>query len=54
MNERLRYRLGLRSSNAARPYRNRAREAKVNPPWWDDQLIDDIHDYVYEDDVDGD
>jgi hypothetical protein len=41
--ERLRRRLELRRSSAAVPHRNRFREAKVDPPWWDD-----IHDFVGE------
>lgn len=53
MNERLRYRLGLRSSNAARPYRNRAREAKVNPPWDADDWRDMSVGEDFEDDRSG-
>lgn len=33
LTERLRYRLGLRSSNAARPYRNRYRERHDGSDW---------------------
>lgn len=48
MNERLRYRLGLRASNAAAPWRNRFREAKIDPPWL---FPDDFHDlYVTDED----
>lgn len=64
MNERLRRRLDWRRSNATAPRRNRYRESKVNPPWWDDfwdtadraqaDWVQHIHDHVWEDDVDGD
>lgn len=40
MGERLRYRLGLRSSNAAARHRNRYRENKVDPPWDADDFRD--------------
>lgn len=40
VSERLRYRLGLRASNAAVPHRNRYREARVDPPWEADDFRD--------------
>lgn len=43
MNDRLRYRLGLRSSNAARPHRNHAREAKTGQKPWELQEFRDWH-----------
>lgn len=40
MFDRVRRRLELRRSNAARPHRNRHREAKINPPLFPDDLND--------------
>lgn len=40
MNERTHWRLNWRRSNATAPRRNRAREAKVNPPWEADDFRD--------------
>lgn len=45
MNERLRHRLGLRSSNAAQPHVNRKREAKIRPPW---DFPEDFNDVFYD------
>ena len=42
--ERLRRRLELRRSNAARPHRNRYRERKSGQAPWD---VEDFHDMVY-------
>lgn len=49
MNERLRYRLGLRSSNAARYHRNRAREAKTGQAPWN---AEDFRDMTVSEDCD--
>jgi hypothetical protein len=43
MDERLRRRLELRRSNAARPHRNHAREAKTGRAPWN---LDEWHDLV--------
>lgn len=52
VDDRLRYRLGLRASNAAVPHRNRAREAKSGQ---DNLWQDDWHDWhVGEENEDGD
>jgi hypothetical protein len=55
VDDRVRARLELRRSSAARPHRNRYRESKVSPvwdDWWDraDQLEAwwlDVHDYCW-------
>jgi hypothetical protein len=40
MDERTRRRLDLRRSNAAAPRRNRYREAKIKPPWDEEEFRD--------------
>lgn len=51
MSERLRFRLGLRSSNAAQPHKNKHREAKVKPPWL---LPEDFHDLFCAEELEDD
>lgn len=48
--DRITYRLGLRSSSAAQPHRNHAREAKTGQAPWDQE---DFRDAMYGEEIAG-